>query len=121
MPALHLIFDNINASAQVGDTMYYTEVTNTSEFTVGSYSVTKLGRIKDISTRLGGGYEVVCEIPPLQSWPDASASFFFFGKNNIVNTSSIKGYYAEVKFTNNSFNGSSELFSIGLEVNESSK
>ena len=43
-----------------------------------------------------------------------------FAKNKEVNSSSLKGYYAEVKFVNNS-NEKAELFSIGSGVSESSK
>tara|TARA_R100000734_G_C3305383_1_gene95898 strand:+ start:770 stop:1342 length:573 start_codon:yes stop_codon:yes gene_type:complete len=47
-------------------------------------------------------------------------SFISFLKNNKVNKKSVKGYYAEVKLTNNS-NEKAELFSIGSEISESSK
>ena len=43
-----------------------------------------------------------------------------FEKNSQVNSSSIKGYYASVKFINHS-TSEVELFSIGSEVSESSK
>lgn len=46
--------------------------------------------------------------------------FIFFSKNKNINTSSLLGYYADVKFENNSTN-KIELFSIGSEVSESSK
>jgi len=47
-------------------------------------------------------------------------SFISFLKNNKFNKKSVKGYYAEVKFINNS-NEKAELFSIGSEISESSK
>ena len=43
-----------------------------------------------------------------------------FEKDKQVNSSSLIGYYAEVKFVNNSTE-KVELFSIGAEVSESSK
>lgn len=46
--------------------------------------------------------------------------FIMFNKDNKVNKNSLVGYYAEVKFENNS-NSKAELFSIGSEVTESSK
>lgn len=47
-------------------------------------------------------------------------SFISFLKNNEVNKKSVKGYYAEVKFVNNS-KEKAELFSVGSEISESSK
>jgi len=47
-------------------------------------------------------------------------SFISFLKNNEVNKKSVKGYYAEVKFVNNS-KEKAELFSVGSEILESSK
>ena len=47
-------------------------------------------------------------------------SFITFLKDAKVNKKSVKGYYAEVKFVNNS-NEKAELFSIGSEISESSK
>tara|TARA_R100001463_G_scaffold136321_1_gene201427 strand:- start:714 stop:1289 length:576 start_codon:yes stop_codon:yes gene_type:complete len=49
-----------------------------------------------------------------------NSSFISFLKNNQVNKKSVKGYYAEVKFVNNS-KEKAELFSVGSEILESSK
>jgi len=46
--------------------------------------------------------------------------FIMFSKDNKVNKNSLVGYYAEIKFENNSSN-KAELFSIGSEVTQSSK
>jgi len=43
-----------------------------------------------------------------------------FAKNQAINTSSLLGYYADVKFENNS-RTKAELFSVGSEISESSK
>ena len=55
------------------------------------------------------------------STPNATTDFIFFSKDNTVNSSSVLGYYSEVKFENNSNEEKSELFSVGFEVTESSK
>ena len=47
-------------------------------------------------------------------------SFIMFSKSNNVNSASLKGYYAQVEFKNNS-NKKAELFAVGSEFNESSK
>ena len=43
-----------------------------------------------------------------------------FSKSNNVNSASLKGYYADIKFTNESTE-KAELFAVGSEINESSK
>ena len=45
---------------------------------------------------------------------------WMFAKDKKVNTSSLLGYYADVKFVNNSTT-KAELFSVGSEIAESSK
>jgi len=47
-------------------------------------------------------------------------AFIMFSKDKRVNTSGLKGYYAEVKFSN-ATDERAELFSIASEINESSK
>ena len=49
-----------------------------------------------------------------------SSSFIMFQKNEKFNTAGIKGYYAEVKFVNNS-DEEVELFAISSEISQSSK
>ena len=43
-----------------------------------------------------------------------------FAKEKKTNTTSLVGYYADVKFVNNS-RDKAELFSVGSEITESSK
>ena len=47
-------------------------------------------------------------------------NYCFFVKNQIVNMANLLGYYANVKFENNSKN-KVELFAVSAEVTESSK
>ena len=47
-------------------------------------------------------------------------SYYFFTKNQVINTSSLSGYYADVQFQNNS-RVKAELFAVSSEVTESSK
>jgi len=58
-------------------------------------------------------------VMPLSNLLD-SGSFIMFSKSNSVNISALKGYYAEVEFKNES-SDKIELFSVGSEINESSK
>ena len=52
--------------------------------------------------------------------PPSDGDYISFAKDKRVNTSSLLGYYASVKFVNDS-KGKVELFSIGSEIQESSK
>jgi hypothetical protein len=44
-----------------------------------------------------------------------ASSYLFFGKDNIINTSGVVGYYAEVNFSNNS-EEEAELFAVNSEI-----
>ena len=52
--------------------------------------------------------------------PPSDGDYISFAKDKRVNTSSLLGYYASVKFVNDS-RDKVELFSIGSEIQESSK
>ena len=62
---------------------------------------------------------VTAEISPSQTRPTLT-SFILFSKTASVNTSGLKGYYAEMQFKNDSLDYA-ELFSVGSEIFESSK
>ena len=116
-------FPTINTSAQVGDTAYYSNVTSTAGIS-NSNSFTKIGLIKGINntTSLDNGTEtttLTCEIDEATVVPTTS-DFIFFSKDNKVNLTSLLGYYASVKFKNNS-TSKAEMFSIASGVIESSK
>ena len=57
--------------------------------------------------------DTVINLPLLQD-------YIMFVKNQVINTSSLLGYYADVKLENNS-KKKAELFSMGSEITESSK
>ena len=59
-------------------------------------------------------------IPTTTNRPTQNVSFILFSKDAQANMSSLMGYYAEVKFINNS-NTYAELYAISSEVVESSK
>ena len=137
MPSTTLTFPSLNFSAQIGDTVYYTEnPTGSSMLTSGgfqfatqnSYSSTNLGSIINIITNVGsdgvaitGGTHVniVCSLNDGVVLP-TSGNYVFIVKNNIVNTAGLVGYYGELKLSNNSV-AKAELFSVACEISESSK
>ena len=49
-----------------------------------------------------------------------AGDYVFFGKDTKINTSGLKGYYAEVEMKNDS-NSQAELFSVSSEISVSSK
>ena len=113
--------NNINRSAQVGDIVYYTPTTfqgGTMQASSDYSGMTKMGPIVSI-TRTSSGGNIVVDLDANQQVPTTS-DFIFFSKDNMANMSSILGYYAEVKFINNS-NTYAELYAISSEVVESSK
>jgi hypothetical protein len=97
----------LNVSIQVGDTVYYTNDINGEEIEL-------IGLITAITSNV-----ITAEIDPYQVRP-TSNSFILFSKTAAVNTSGLKGYYAETQFRNDSTDYA-ELFLVGTEIFESSK
>ena len=107
-------FDNNidNVSLQVGDTAYYVTPTSSGGFANASTDPVKLGEIKVINA---DNIEVDVEAGTL-----SDGDFIMFQKDRLVNISSLKGYYAEIKLENDSTD-KAELFSLSSEVTASSK
>jgi hypothetical protein len=117
---IELTFPTINTSLQVGDTVYYSNITNNTVNTVISTDVEFVGKIVEIIN--GNTIKVEIEDQVVFDYIQNSGLnlYFSFSKDNSVNLSSLKGYYAEVSFTNNSTE-KAELFSVGAEIQQSSK
>jgi len=131
--ALSLHFNTtINISTQVGDMAYYTPIVtiggSPTAYGTGSTSTTiELGKITEIvNPNLSNGststITVLCEVVDGNGNPltPGEGSFITFSKDKTANTTSLIGYYMEVKFVNNS-REKVELFSVGAELSESSK
>jgi hypothetical protein len=97
----------LNVSIQVGDTAYYTNDINGTDIEL-------IGTITEVTP-----YTIKADIDPYQIRPTLT-SFILFSKTADVNTSGLKGYYAEVQIKNDSTDYA-ELFLVGTEVFESSK
>jgi len=106
----------ISDSLSIGDIIYYAPITTANGFdqlgtTVKIGGVTAINKdtsVITVTTSLSG--------VDLTSTPN----FLFFSKNNAVEASGLKGYYATVKMKNTS-TVQSELYSISSEIQESSK
>jgi len=124
---------NLNTSLRPGDIIYYAPT--------GTVAGSNIGSINDATTIVTFGVCVnvfdagsPAAVPPIAphsivvSYDDSAAGpaiptsgdYIMFSKNKEVNSSSVKGYYAEVTLVNDSTD-KVELFSIGSEVSESSK
>ena len=111
---------SINTSIQVGDIVYYSvlsTVANSGIQTATSDNAVLLGIVTSVgSTSITVIYDDGPNGPVLPSEGD----YIMFEKNKQVNSSSILGYYADVKLVHYSTD-KSELFQIGSEVSESRK
>ena len=109
----------LNVSLQIGDTAYYVDTTanyGNSGFTINASNVVEIG----IVTAIGGTFNnPTITVANNLSTPSGN-KFILFSKDNKANMSSILGYYAEVKFVNDSIT-EAELFSVGADMFESSK
>jgi hypothetical protein len=117
--------DRINESLQIGDTVYHTS-SNTIGLE-GSYQfdvndnifsdIVKIGTVTLID-RVNNKIRITGDLN--LTLPE-NIGFLFFSKDNAHDLSSIKGYYAELKMTNNNSETKSELFQISLAADVSSK
>tara|TARA_R100001594_G_scaffold150163_1_gene210320 strand:+ start:6748 stop:7101 length:354 start_codon:yes stop_codon:yes gene_type:complete len=117
MAYIDLTFNTINSSVNVGDTIYYSNPSTSGGFSTSNENVL-IGDIESISDN--GETTVIkvnCEAGLI---PPTTSSFVFFCKNNIVNISSVKGYYGLIEFKNNSIEAA-EMFSVACDISQSSK
>ena len=119
--------EDLNSSVQVGDNVWYVNTTNVGNYdtaSVNNNDFVLLGTIISISSPLR---KPVLEIdiagfdtPDDLGFVLDETTFIMFSKNNQVNSSALKGYYAELNFVNNS-NKKIELFAVSSEINQTSK
>ena len=112
MPAVLTFTQPLNVSLQVGDTAYYVPTSTSGGFSINSSNVVEIGVVTNI-TGLVVTVGTQINNPP-------NGAYILFSKDKKANLSSALGYYAEVKFKNSS-TITSELFSVGMEIFESSK
>lgn len=139
MPEIIIRFDELsNKSMQVGDMLCYTQVTEASNGIVSNNGESyDIGVIKDFryepqdiattttdsegveTTTYEGNWIIIADLDVSVPAPTAG-DFFYFKKNEKVENSSIKGYYAKVMFAGH-MREAAEVFSFGCNVSESSK
>ena len=114
-------------SLQVGDIAYYAKMgTTTAEFQINDNAedFIEMGTVTaiDNSTSLSNGTlttSVSCNISN-DILPPTTSEFIFFTKDNMVNCSSLLGYYNSVVFENTSTR-KAEMFAASCEISQSSK
>ena len=124
----------INVSCQVGDFAYFINPSAT-KYTSDNFNsgipdlavkdndnnVEYIGVIKTITSPTTTSPTIVIDDVSLSSnYNGDNTQFIFFAKDNKANLSSLLGYYADIKFKNDS-KTEAEIFGVGLEVFESSK
>lgn len=142
MPKYKITFTNeINTSVQNGDNLYLrifaadaVKDDNNIEVTsaVDAQENILVGEIENLSSKtidVEADSDFNTTIPDLTAELESTdskplnysdVSFFSFHKNNNLNVSNVKGYFAKVKMSVTS-SSKKELFSIGSEVSVSSK
>jgi len=101
-----MTFPNVNNSCQIGDTVYY-QTNNTT-------NITEMGACTAITATT-----ITCFIGGTITRPTTN-DFILFSKDNRGNTSALRGYYAEIKLSNDE-TSQCELYDVGSEIFESSK
>jgi len=125
MATITLTFSNDpqQTGVTVGDIVYYIDTTSVAS--LGGFNTTSnLDNIVQIGAVSGfggttGAYTIAVTNSLAIDLPTTN-DYIFFSKNNSVELSSIKGYFASLKFVNDSTDYA-ELFQVGVGATESSK
>lgn len=118
MPILQFTFANqLNVSAQVGDTAYYVPTSTSAQFQVNSSDIVEIGDITYVSP---DGLGFWCNTTLSPTLYPSSSDYIFFSKDNKANQASVLGYYAKVQLKNNS-KTEAEIFGVSADAFESSK
>jgi len=109
MANIILTFNNpLPDGIQIGDIAWYSNTTSGVEVEMGPIIALTINPVT-ITINAAAGVQ-----------PPSVSDFVFYVKSPITTVSSLKGYYAEAQFRNNS-PAYGELFSVGSEIFESSK
>jgi hypothetical protein len=117
MPTITLNFSGVvQSSVQINDIAYYVATNQLGGFDTGNNSnIIKIGPIISV-----GINSIVCDIDASTA-PPSTSDFIMFSKDNSANMSSLLGYFARIRFTNDDKNNAGELFSVSANYFESSK
>lgn len=120
MPTVLTFTNPLNVSCQVGDTAYFVPTSSLGGYNINSAGIVEIGVITIISGLvITVGNNLVASVP--------NGSFILFSKDNKANQNNALGYFAEMKLRNsstgieNGIHEKIELFSVGVDMFESSK
>lgn len=99
----------------INDNVYYIDSSATN---ANMNNVVYIGTVEAFSG--SGPYYIQVDNGSLNFNMPTQNDYVFFSKNNEINMSEVLGYYAEVKFVNDSTDRA-ELFAVASEISESSK
>ena len=97
--------------------MYYTSTSENGGFLVGD-NIIEIGPVTNISK--SGSITTISYELDVNATAPTTDDFILFSKDNRSNTSALRGYYAEVKMSNDEAL-QCELYDVGSEIFESSK
>jgi len=103
MASIRVTFNGQNTSAQIGDILYFNKDNENIE----------IGVITEVDET-----SVIADIADTAPRPN-TGDYFFFAKDNTINSSGMLGYYANTKLVNTS-EEKAELYAINSEINLSS-
>ena len=126
MQVTYTIQGDINTSVQVGDNIYFCLKSPDASYQT-SNSFVHSGVVSGIE-KLAGNTNIIVtatnfsNVPGGANFPTTNMNdyFLFFAKDTSANLNRIKGYYASVLFRNDS-NKRAELYTVGAEIQQSSK
>jgi len=119
---LTLVNQNRNYSVQTGDYIYSIPTTTPTvvyPWRVQDGYINPIGIVSSIDQTDPLNHVIVCEVDPAVVILPQRKDYLAFQKDNVVNMSSILGYYAEISFNNDSLE-EAELYSVGSNVAVSS-
>ena len=87
---------------------------------INSSDIQRIGTVTEIQSTIMGHGSNHIKFDNTSGVIPSPLDYIMFTKNPVINTSSLLGYYADVKFENNS-KEKIELFSVNSEITESSK
>lgn len=116
----------INPSVQIGDNIYFSLKTLNSGYQTSS-AFTYSGVVNNIEQGVSSA-TITVDIDNINNVPgganyaatNMNDYFLFFSKDTSANINRIKGYHANVTMRNDS-NEKAELFTVGAEIQKSSK
>jgi len=112
--------EELNISVQKGDFIFATSLTSQSSYDVPNVTFSGANVFIGIVDTIDRANKHIRVDNSSTGLVVTSGDYVAFAKDNQTNANSIKGYYAATTFTNNS-RQKAELFTVGAEIQQSSK